>query len=198
MILFIPAIILLIGEIKESAQAYNNEEKVGSIVKTCFAGLCLAYLGSLVGGIISQALAGQGTTSENEAMIDMILAAKPGLLIIPVICVIGPIVEELVFRGALQKLFHMIKFPWWLGTIIASVLFGLIHVVDAGDYEQIFPYVFMGFALGYTYYKSKSIFSSILVHIAVNCISVGATYILMILEKVMPSNIEEVIKLLCH
>lgn len=85
-----------------------------------------------------------------------------------VITVLGPIVEELIFRGYLQT--SLMKHTSPMVSIVASgVVFGVVH------YNlSMFPVLaFIGFALGYLYHKSGSLWPSIVFHILNNAIAVG-------------------------
>ena len=59
----------------------------------------------------------------------------------------------------------------WIGIALSSFLFGMIHVISAGDFIYAIPYIAMGFALGYAYYKNQNIWYSIGVHLFQNLFS---------------------------
>lgn len=193
-ILFISSVLLLKKEI--TTGYYNFKSKtVGNATLEIVFGLAACYMCSMIGSLVVQSLGAGSTTSINEMQIDSLFESKYGGLLILVVCVIGPIVEELVYRGALLRGLRELKVPGFLCIIISGFLFGLVHVADNGDFIQIFPYLFMGFALGFIYYKSNSIFTSTIVHILLNSISTSISLILIILEK-MGVNMEQIFTLL--
>ncbi|PID31398.1 hypothetical protein CR983_01415 [Candidatus Saccharibacteria bacterium] len=49
------------------------------------------------------------------------------LLVCMLLVVIGPFVEELLFRGYLYGMLRRIGIPFWLTTVVVSVLFGVAH-----------------------------------------------------------------------
>ena len=76
------------------------------------------------------------------------------------IVIMAPLMEELLFRGAIQG--HLLKIwknPVW-PIVVSSLLFGIVH----GNPAQI-PFAFvLGLALGWMYYLTGSIIPSILMH----------------------------------
>lgn len=76
-------------------------------------------------------------------------------------CIIGPVFEEFIYRGAVLRSFE--KYGRWFAILISSILFGLMH----GNFYQIFMAIGVGIILGYlaTEYSIKL---SILLHIINN------------------------------
>lgn len=93
------------------------------------------------------------------------------------VCVIlGPIVEELVFRKCIFGLLR--RKTYILAHIISALLFGFIHfagdIIINSNYTQLFnviPYSLLGLTLSIQYEKSKNIFLPIESHIILNCIA---------------------------
>jgi Predicted metal-dependent membrane protease len=83
--------------------------------------------------------------------------------VILLLVLIAPITEELVFRGMI--LHHANRYVSFLSAnILQAVLFGIYHLnVIQGLYAAM-----MGFLLGYVYYKFKTIFASMLLHMIIN------------------------------
>ena len=146
-----------------------------------FLEIILGWIGlygcSALGVIISTALSGENQ-SVNETIIDSIMSADGAWAYAFVAIVIGPIVEEIVFRGILQgtiagSKFNKINDPRVIVSILASsIFFGLIHVISNGDYLQVFPYLFMGFGFGIVYYISKSLYTTMAIHILNNFVAI--------------------------
>ena len=103
--------------------------------------------------------------SQNEESIRKITEAHPILMLFPVV-ILGPIVEELVFRYILIGKFPRYK---WLGVLTSSLLFGILHLTS-GEFMFLYIYGTMGLILGGIYYKSKNIWFPIGVHILNNLI----------------------------
>ena len=89
-------------------------------------------------------------------------------------CLIPGITEEIAFRGLIQHWLHTVLKPW-RAIILASALFTALHlsVVSA-------PYIFLlGMLLGWVKWKSRSLYPSILMHIAHNSVSIALFPILL-------------------
>lgn len=84
--------------------------------------------------------------------------------------VVGPIFEEILFRGLIfGELRKITKVR--LAIVIQALLFGVYHLnVIQGAYAFI-----IGLLLGFVYYRSNSIIAPILVHITINTSSVFLT-----------------------
>ncbi len=87
------------------------------------------------------------------------------------IVIVGPIVEELVFRhiiiGELGK-----KFNFVLMGIVSAVLFTLIHVTDAKSPFEFGAYLILAISLVYVYLKSdRKLAASLSLHMLNNLIS---------------------------
>ena len=176
--LFIP---LMKNEFKLSIKPLKRKSAKTTILEI-LVGCFIVYGAMYVGSIITLLLGGEAN-SENQNYIEELLRSSSSLLLIPVLGVIGPIVEELVFRGALQGSLAKLKMPKILSVIIAGTLFGLIHVMEAGDYIQLPAYLFGGLAFGFIYFKSENIYVPISVHIIYNSVSIWLSYIYILLEE---------------
>lgn len=89
------------------------------------------------------------------------------------ICLIAPILEELLFRGAIQG--HMLKIYKNPTTsiLLSALVFGVIH----GNPAQI-PFAFlMGIVLGALYYRTGSLIPGIFIHVLNNSLSTVLTNI---------------------
>ena len=80
---------------------------------------------------------------------------------------LAPILEELLFRGAIQGcLQQTVKSPW-AAIIIASLIFGIVHMNPA----QI-PFAFLvGTMFGWLYYRTGSLLPGIVGHVLNNSIA---------------------------
>lgn len=121
-------------------------------------GFILARIIAIGGTLL---LNNQGTASTaNDAVIQTIFTGENPLLIILLIGVSAPIMEEIVFRGGIIGLW-LEKFPI-VGIAISSVLFGLIH--GPTNLISFLIYGLMGLILSMAYYKTKRLEVSISIH----------------------------------
>lgn len=184
--LFISLIILLKEDLVEDFVSLKQIEKK-DIFANSLVGYFLLVIGSSVGSSITIALGGTGS-SENQQVIERILKSEYGFLMIICVALIGPIVEELIFRKSLFALGDKCKLNRIITIILSSVFFGLIHVISGGDFVEVFPYVFMGLAMGISYQMSKTLLVPVIVHVFQNTLSVVSIMILLpLLEQMQPN-----------
>jgi len=82
--------------------------------------------------------------------------------------IIGPILEELVYRGALMTSFFE-KSKFYLDCLLSAVMFSVAHLSSYGLSLEVFKnYAFLGLILAILFRKTRSIYPSILVHMAWN------------------------------
>jgi len=79
------------------------------------------------------------------------------------VTVLGPIQEELIFRGLLQG---AVFDNSWLGLVLTSSLFSFMH--GPYDVPSFFYYLLGGLLLGFAYKKSQNLWVSTLVHMFYN------------------------------
>lgn len=112
------------------------------------------------------------STSSNQSMVDT-LKQENMLYLIFASVIFAPIVEEMVFRGSIYNLCKKHVGKLW-AMIIASFLFGFLHVYDSllsGNYADliyIFLYGGLGFIINMAYENSDSIICAILIHMLNN------------------------------
>lgn len=96
-----------------------------------------------------------------------------GGLIIQILAsaVAAPLVEEMLFRGLIQKRLHRFVDPKY-AVIIAALVFGLIHM----NLVQFIYAFLMGMIFGSIYEKLKTIWAPIIMHAAANFVSVIFTW----------------------
>jgi membrane protease YdiL (CAAX protease family) len=85
------------------------------------------------------------------------------ILLFAAVAVIAPLLEELLFRGLLQKsLSH--KMPVWGAIAISALIFGAMHM----DFYAMPPLVIMGVIFGVIYHLTGSLRVTILLHMINN------------------------------
>ncbi len=78
----------------------------------------------------------------------------------------APVFEEILFRGFVQGEF-MRGMPAAAAIILSSLVFAAAHGIL---FQSVFTF-FVGLCMGYAYYKTGSLFTSIIIHIAFNSTS---------------------------
>lgn len=133
------------------------------ILMTVFFGFISGMLRQFVG------LDGQGL---NQSNIQSTFQEQP-LLIAVFACVIGPLVEELIFRQTLLRYLRK-SLPTWLSIFIAGLAFALTHMhsLDLSEWVGAVGYLGGGIAFSIIYVKEKeNIYYPLLVHMLGNSLS---------------------------
>ena len=99
-----------------------------------------------------------------EEKVTLLVENMWGLL---AVCVVGPIAEELIFRGAICGMMLRRGSNPLLAICVSAVIFGLIHFNPA----QIPFAICLGVILGLIYYKTRSVIPVCLLHIFNNSLS---------------------------
>jgi membrane protease YdiL (CAAX protease family) len=85
------------------------------------------------------------------------------ILLFAAVAVIAPLLEELLFRGLLQKsISHYL--PVWAAIAISALIFGVMHM----DFYAMPPLVMMGVIFGVLYHITGSLRVTILLHMINN------------------------------
>lgn len=93
------------------------------------------------------------------------LMGRGGWMLITVLLV-APLLEEALFRGMIQESLTT-KYGGWRGILIASFIFGVIHI----NPPQALNAFLVGIILGYIYYRTRSLIPVILIHAVNNAIA---------------------------
>lgn len=164
---------------------YNNENNlrnaasIPSSISWAIFGIFLAFFAQTIAANIELRL-GIESGSENTEQIIKLIEQFP--IIILISSVIGPILEEIVFRkvifGSLFK-----RFGFFLSALISSVIFALAHF----EPEHVILYSAMGFTFAFLYVKTKRIIVPIFAHVAMNTMVV-------LVQSVYREDLERMIK----
>ncbi|UPU39414.1 CPBP family intramembrane metalloprotease [Erysipelothrix sp. Poltava] len=124
-------------------------------------------------GLLVQLILGSGTVSANQNAVNEGLRNFPFLNMFATI-VFAPIVEEIVFRGALYQSLRSEK-SYYSSIAISCFLFGLIHILPSmmttGDLTQLIyliPYSGMAIFMIMAFEVTGSIWGAIFVHMLNN------------------------------
>ncbi|TCJ88003.1 UNVERIFIED_ORG: hypothetical protein BDK47_14926 [Anoxybacillus amylolyticus] len=142
-------------------------------------GVFLALAAQSIATNIEWRLLGIKPGSENTRQIIDIIRLTP--LLVVVTSVIGPILEELIFRkiifGSLYE-----KYNFWLAALVSSLLFAIVHM----EPEHLLLYTSMGMVFAFLYAKTGRIFVPIFAHVAMNTfVVVMQTLLADEIEKIM-------------
>lgn len=124
-------------------------------------GFFLALLAQGVAANIEWRLFGIEMGSENTKRIVDIIRLTPALVIVT--SVIGPILEEVIFRKIIFGTLYQ-KYHFFIAATISSLLFAAVHL----EFEHLLLYSAMGFTFAFLYAKTNRIFVPIFAHVAMN------------------------------
>ena len=153
-------LLMLIGTDK----AQNKERKKLSLSEfflLFLIGEGLMYSGNFVGNFLNEIIGGLvGKMPENE--IASIITETPIWLIFIFMVIIGPIVEELIFRKLMID--RLSIYGDRMAIVFSAVAFGLMH----GNLYQFFYATLLGALLGYVYTSTRDVKYTIYMHMIVN------------------------------
>lgn len=175
---FIIILLLLRKEMKAN-KLDRDAASTGGIIGWSIAGMFLALFAQAIAANIENML-GIKMGSENTKQIIHLIETAP--IVILVSSVIGPILEEIVFRKILfGELYKRTNF--FIAAIISSVIFALAH----GEPQHTILYASMGLTFAFLYVKTKRIIVPIFAHVAMN------TFVVL-MQSVFKDQIEEFLK----
>ena len=158
-ILVIVLIILYFKELKTEFKTFKKNIKLNmdTAFKYWFVGLMIMCISNIIIGFIANL-----NTSSNEEAVQTLVSSTPYLMLFTA-GILAPIAEELTFRKGVSKLFK----NKWVYAFSSGLIFGLLHVIGSSnilEYLYIIPYGSLGFFFALTYYDTKSIYPSIIMH----------------------------------
>lgn len=155
-------LVLLRNEIKNPMR--NSPASAASSIGWAVGGIFLSLFAQSAASMI-EGLFGVTQGSENTERLMTFVEYSPSVIL--VISIIGPILEEVVFRkiifGTLYK-----RLNFFFSALISSILFAVAH----NEFIHLLLYASMGFTFSYLYVKTKRILVPIFAHVSMNTLVV--------------------------
>lgn len=104
---------------------------------------------------------------DDGGLTDLIRQGKHNVWMMLMICIIGPIVEEVVFRDGIQRQLSAIGLKPWVAIVTSAVSFGIVHA----NFAQAVPAILLGILLGWLYYKTGDLRLCVPAHIFNNSLA---------------------------
>lgn len=166
-IIFIPLILNYKLDLKTDIKLYKENTKSFSNI---IFGFIVYFIANILASILST-LIYKDSVSVNQETIEIMInhSAISALIMFISVCILGPIVEELVFRKAFFDIF-----PSSIATILSSISFCIIHITTSnGSFRQMLsislPYLICGIVLALLYEKNNhNIIITIVIHMLIN------------------------------
>lgn len=138
----------------------------------------LTVVAMLILTAVLVALSGPVQTSANQAGLQALMQQVPVWLMVPLLVLVGPFVEEYIFRHLLiGKLSRRVNL--WVCCIMSVVLFAALHIVgqEQMTLQVLMPYLAMGAVLVFVYvWTGKNVMFSYFVHASKNLLAVVFIY----------------------
>ncbi len=125
--------------------------------------LTLMQAGNMVGNFVNNLFA-MFTGRFSQSGLDSITMNTTPAVMFAIVVVIGPLMEELVFRKLIID--RISRYGAMTATVISALIFGLCH----GNLQQFFYAFALGMFLGFIYLRTGNIRVTALLHMLVNLI----------------------------
>lgn len=155
--------IILYMLIPEMKSRHRDAERVskGSAVMWSIIGIFMAYAAQIIASLIEINVFGIQPGSENTEMLVEIVKDVQYFMVVTAI--VGPILEEIIFRKIIFGSLHK-RFNFFISALISSLIFAAVHA----DFTHLLIYTAMGFTFAYLYVRTKRLIVPIAAHVAMN------------------------------
>ncbi|MBZ2110050.1 CPBP family intramembrane glutamic endopeptidase [Streptococcus infantis] len=123
----------------------------------------VSYLSDIVFSFLTPARSNQMALNE---LVEM-TGRQELLYLLLITCLLGPITEEMVYRGVLMNTF-LKDSPWYGDVLLSACVFGYVHVSSGLTPLAFFTYASGGAISALLYRKTHSLYYPILLHIMIN------------------------------
>ena len=135
----------------------------------------VSYLSDIVFSFLTPATSNQIALNE---LIEM-TGRQELLYFLIITCLLGPIAEELVYRGVLMNTF-LKDSPWYGDVFLSACVFGYVHVSSGLTPLAFFTYASGGAILALLYRKTHSLYYPILLHLMINITAFWDLWVLLL------------------
>jgi membrane protease YdiL (CAAX protease family) len=143
----------------------RNKTGMGVTIIWMIAGVFLAFFAQAIAANIEMLLFDIKPGSENTERLIEIATLTP--LFILVTSILGPILEEIVFRKILFGTLYK-RFNFFIAAIISSLIFAAVHF----DFTHLLIYTLMGLVFSFLYVQTRRIIVPIAAHTIMNTVVV--------------------------
>lgn len=166
-------------ELREELHIFSKDKmkNMDTGFKYWFLGFIVMMISNLlIAFLLPKAIAG------NEETVQEIIKASPWISLIST-GILAPFIEEIVFRKAFRNMIPNDT----LFILISGTIFGGLHVVlslsSFYDLAYLIPYCSLGIAFGFIYAKTKTVFTSFIMHafhnFALTLLSIASTLVIL-------------------
>jgi len=146
---------------KGFTQPAVNKVKLGKLLQYFMIGITCMFVGNLIGNVLASIISSvTGTEIQNSTM--DIIGDQNMVVILILVVIVGPIVEELLFRKLLIDAIGVYSPSH--AVFLSGIMFGLFHM----NLYQFFYAAMLGMIFAYVYMISGQIKYTIIMHQIVN------------------------------
>jgi membrane protease YdiL (CAAX protease family) len=170
----VPAVRLLIGTVEDRPWSFLGFRRVsaGAIFISCGAMVAFIVLWGFVSAFVDR--------PPSPFMLAVYDSARFPALLAVVLVVVGPFLEELLFRGFLFAGLRAAGAPVWVAALVVSVIFAAIHTqYDAFDAASVF-------LMGLLFMAARVRFDSIVPSIVMHSLANAAAFAGVALSRMYP------------
>lgn len=182
-----PIFCYMIKKIPVTSAPKTSKLSLKELLKFLTVTIFLMYLGNYISLLIMSVVEENlGITPENT--IDTVLTQTDYIISIVIVGIIGPIVEEMIFRKLLID--RLVPYGERVAVLLPALIFGLVH----GNLYQFFYAFLIGIALSYIYVKTGKMLYTAIIHCFINLFfGVFASYVMSFIdmEKILELATDE-------
>ena len=144
------------------------------------ASLAIELVGSLTSSALLDFTGLSGATLQNDSNIGSVIRMFPPIVIVIALGVLGPVVEEMVFRRLLIGLIGRVA-PTWVAVVVSSILFGALHMSSftLSEVLGVLPQAFFGLGLGLLYVRTDR---NLLYPASIHCLNNLSAFLTLLLR----------------
>ncbi|MFZ4453429.1 CPBP family intramembrane glutamic endopeptidase [Salibacterium aidingense] len=154
-------IFLVLPERKTTRHPHLRKSSAGQAVKWAILGVFMAFIAQYIAILIETYALGIEPGSQNTQDILSVVELFP--LFAVIVAVIGPILEEVVFRKVIFGAFYK-RFNFVISALLSSLIFSVVHF----DFTHVLIYTAVGFTFSFLYVKTGRILVPIIAHVSMN------------------------------
>lgn len=178
----IPLLLLAASRLRTNpldALALRLPTRLGRALLIVVALLVLEYALRFAQAALWDLWAAAGGTSRqlrvSSALKDAI--TREGLMLsIAGTAILGPVAEELIFRGMLLQSLAKTRVGFWGGAILVTLPFAAIHAQQYGSILNVSGILFTGLVLALALRQTGSLWACIALHVAVNSVAIAGLH----------------------